>query len=544
MTSESPFHEGEQQVQRLLGVREEIEPWARKVVHPFLPEQHREFYAGLPFLVAAARDREGRPWATLLTGPPGFAHSPEAGRLGIGAGPIAGDALEGQLEAGSELGLLGIELATRRRNRVNGRLQRSPSGDLELSVDQAFGNCPQYIHEREWHRVDPAAEPARRHTTFSAGLRAAIEGADTFFIATGHRGEGEAASFGMDASHRGGPAGFVKIEGDRRLVFPDYAGNNHFNTIGNLVMDPRVGILFVDFERGSMLQLTGRAVIDWNSPAVAQHPGARRLVVFDLEEAVELPGALPLCWDDRALATRPLRLAKKVRESDDVRSFHFEAADGGRLEDFEAGQHLPIELEIPGETAPVRRTYSLSGRPGEAGYRLSVKREPRGVASRYLHDHLEEGDVVNARVPAGAFVLPHGDRPVVLLSAGIGVTPMLSMLASLVAAKDPRPVWFLHGARDGAHHAHAVEIRDLVGRGHQAQLHVSYTRPASADVLGQDYNAAGRLDAARVAEEVQNLDADFFLCGPPAFMAQLQEGLESLGVPSERIHAESFGPVG
>lgn len=544
MTSESPFHEGETAVQRRLGVQEQVDQWARKVVRPYLPEQHREFFAELPFLVAAARDGQGRPWATLLTGPPGFAHSSEPGRLAIGDGPVRGDALEGQLVPGSELGLLGIELATRRRNRVNGRLQRAEAGGLELRVDQSFGNCPQYIRERAWRQVDGPSEPRapRHHTVFTPALRAAIEAADTFFIASGHRGEGEAPFYGMDASHRGGPPGFVKVEGERRLVFPDYAGNNHFNTLGNLLLDPRVGLLFVDFESGGMLQLTGRATIDWDSPAVARHPGAQRLVVFELEQAIEIPEALPLRWDDGSAAIRSLRLVRKLRESEDVSSFHFEALDGGALADFAPGQHLPIELDIPGTAEPVRRTYSLSGGPAEAGYRISVKREPRGVASRYLHDQLEEGSVVKTRPPAGDFVLEHGARPVVLVSAGIGVTPLLSMLKSLVACRDPRQVSFFHVARDAAHHSFASEARELARQSRRVLLHVSYSQPAAGDELGRDYDAAGRLDAARLAAVAPSLDADFYLCGPPAFMAELQEGLEARGVPERRIHSEGFGP--
>ena len=159
-----PFHEGEQRVHERLGVRG-IEDWARKVVRPYLPEQHRAFHTSLPFLVAAARDARGRPWATLLAGRDGFVTSPDPRTLRIDARPVRGDALEGALGEGADLGLLGIEFGTRRRNRLNGRVARDGSGVLLCAVEQTFGNCPQYIREREWRRavdrLDPEIDNAR-----------------------------------------------------------------------------------------------------------------------------------------------------------------------------------------------------------------------------------------------------------------------------------------------------------------------------------------------------------------------------------------------
>ncbi len=546
MSSASPFHEGEQRVQTRLGVRDQIEPWARQVVRGYLPEEHRIFHASLPFLVAAARDREGRPWATLLTGPPGFVRSPDAHRLDIDAQPAPGDALAGALTAGAELGLLGIALQSRRRNRVNGRVGNSGGSAIRFEVDQAFGNCPQYIHERSWTRVPEPLHrpPARRTTRLSPAMRDWIRRADTFFIASGHRGDGGNPVYGMDASHRGGDPGFVHVDSDTRLVFPDYAGNNHYNTIGNLIMDPRAGLLFVDFERGSLLQLTGRASVDWDSKAVSRVPGARRLITFTLDEIVELDSALPLRWSTATEFVRTLRLVDKIRESDDVASFVFEARDGAPLADFGAGQHLPIELEVPGLAEPVRRTYSLSSWPDDGRYRISVKREPRGVASRYLHDRLETGAFVDAHRPAGEFVLSDAASPTVLISAGIGVTPMVSMLHALIRGPSSRPVWFIHGARDGAHHPLSEEVRLLVAGRERAHAHVAYSRPRPADVPGVDYDSTGRVDGALIAKLVPGLDAEFYLCGPAPFMADVLSGLTARGVARERIHTETFGPIG
>ena len=543
MTISSPFHAGEPAVQARLGVRD-IEPWARKVVRPYLPEQHREFYAALPFLVAAARDAEGRPWVTLLAGPGGFVRSPDPRTLVIDAQPVVGDALEGALRPGADLGILGMELATRRRNRVNGRVAAATGGTFVLEVEQSFGNCPQHIHEREWRRVaELCAGPPRRSARLDAAQRAWIEAADTFFIASGHRGDGESASFGMDASHRGGDAGFVRVESDTRLAFPDFAGNNHFNTIGNLVLEPRAGLLFVDFATGGLLQITGRTSLVWEGPELDRFPGARRIVGLEIDAIVELPAALPLRWSAANEGVRSLRVVEKIRESEDVTSFVFAARDGGALAPFEAGQHLPIELDVPGYGAPVRRTYSLSNAPGGDHYRISVKRDPHGLASRHLHDRVEVGAIVAARSPAGEFVLGCSECPIALISAGIGLTPLVSMLHRLAAANTGSPIYWLHGARDGAHHPLAGEVREMAGRLANLRTRVAFSRPRPEDAPGFDYDVTGRLVGALAADFVDHPDAQYYLCGPVAFMADLQSELEARGIAPERVHTESFGPV-
>ncbi|MGI9431268.1 MAG: pyridoxamine 5'-phosphate oxidase family protein, partial [Myxococcota bacterium] len=541
----TPFHAGERAVQSMLGVRESIEPWARKVVRSFLPEEHREFYAALPFLVLAARDERDRPWVSLVTGKPGFATSPSPGALRIQASVARGDGLEHALGNGSKLGILGIELATRRRNRLNGRVSDADETGFAVEVDQSFGNCPQYIREREWRVAEPASagRAAERHSILSAEMAAWIEGADTFFIGSGFAGEDDDPRSGMDASHRGGEPGFVRVENDRVLTFPDYAGNNHYNTIGNLVVDSRAALTFVDFGTGSLLQLTGRAEIDWDSDAVAEISGARRLIRFTLDEAILIEGALPLRWSADATMAHPLRLIEKQRESDDVTSFVFRSEEGEPLADFSAGQYLPIVLEPPGGEQ-LRRTYSLSGRRDADHYRISVKREPNGAASGYLHDSVVVGDVIEAGLPAGDFVLDHGGRPVVLVSAGIGATPLVSMLHELASKGAGRSAWFIHGARDGRHHALAEEVRRVADGASPVRLHTAYSRPGPNDVLGTDYHSKGRIDGSLLANVLPDLDAEFYLCGPLAFMAQLQAELEQLGVPDDQIHTESFGPVG
>lgn len=542
--NDTPFHKGEKEVQDRLGVVD-IEQWAKKVVRNYLPADHRDFHTALPFLIAGARDTRGRPWATLLTGPSGFVSSPDPNSLLIDAEPVPGDALRGALKQGSDLGLLGIEFATRRRNRVNGRIGASEPGQLLFKVDQAFGNCPQYIRERGWRRVmDPPSHGPIEGKHLTQSQAEWIGSADTFFLASGYRGAGEHDAYGMDVSHRGGDSGFVEVLDETTLMFPDYAGNNHFNTVGNLMLEPRAGFLFLDFGNGSLLQITGTTTIDWDSERLAKIPGARRLITLHIDDIVELRGAVPLRWDADAESVRSLRLIKKIRESANVTSFVFEARDDGDLAPFQAGQHLPIELAIPGLRNPVRRTYSLSNGPNQDFYRISVKRERRGLASAYLHDHVGIGTIIDSRVPAGDFVLPTDHGPIVLVSAGIGLTPLLSMLHHWVAEDRKSDIWFIHGARDGDHNPLTQEVRRIADDYANVQMHIAYSNPRNSDHVGVDYDSKGRINGAQIMRVVGAINANYYLCGPTSFMAGLQNDLERLDVPADQIHVESFGPAG
>lgn len=539
--SPSPFHAGEIQVQSRLGVRQ-VETWARQVIRDHMPDQHRDFYAQQPFLILAARDAGGRPWATLIEGEPGFVTSPNPRVLDIHGALAAGDALDGALGIESDVGILGIEFATRRRNRVNGHLTEAENGILSFTVDQSFGNCPQYIHERDYTFAPETPVP---HATVTPSLTAAqtgwIRAADTFFLATGHRGEGTHESYGMDASHRGGTPGFVEVLDEATLRFPDYAGNNHFNTIGNLMLDDRIGMLFVDFASGSLLQISGRATIDWSPDAAAQATGARRSVSVHIDEVVDLRSALRLRWKTAEEDMRTLQLVAKTAESADVTSFVLAAAEGEDLPRFKAGQYLPIAIEVPGHAGPALRTYSLSHGPDRATYRISVKREDNGLVSRHLHDHLDVGMHVRAGKPSGDLTVPDHKAPLVLVSAGVGITPMLSILQDTAKEADQRPVWFVHGARNGRHHPHAAEVRSLTEAATHFRRFTAYSRPLDTDQRGVDYDTQGRIDMAALMDLRPPADAHFLLCGPAAFMSDIAAGLAQAGVPERRIHQESFG---
>jgi MOSC domain-containing protein YiiM/ferredoxin-NADP reductase len=238
---------------------------------------------------------------------------------------------------------------------------------------------------------------------------------------------------------------------------------------------------------------------------------------------------------------RSLRVIGKTRESNSVTSLRLEPVDGQSLAAGLPGQFAVLRLRPAPDEPPLLRSYSLSGEPSEARYRVSVKRNAGGVAGAYIADGIRPGDVIEMTAPRGAFTLKPGDGPVVLLSAGIGATPVLAMLHALAAEKSPREVWWLHGARDRGEHPFAEEVRAALKALPRAHSHVRYSAPSPGDRLGVDFDALGRLGAPVLAELGVPRDADFYLCGPAAFMADLPKGLAGWGAAADRIHTEMFG---
>ncbi|KZY31286.1 ferredoxin [Roseovarius sp. HI0049] len=537
-----PFHPGEIEAQRRADVLKDAAATG-SFIRGHMPDQHRDFFTRLPFLVVAAGDAEGRPWVSILEGPEGFVTSPDAHELRVASSLPPEDPLAAALRTGREIGILGIELATRRRNRLNGTVREAGDG-FAIEVRQSFGNCPQYIRERNWRwGGGTSAGPATVSDRLNAEQQRRIMTADTFFIGSGQSSGQGRATDGFDASHRGGEPGFVRIAEDGWLNIPDYAGNKYFNTIGNLLRNPKVGLLFVDFRTGGMLHLTGRATIEWDVTN-AHDPLAQRMIVVEVDKVVDRPAALSLRWEENETGRVRLKVVDKVRQSGGIMSVELADADGGDLAPFRAGEHLPISLTIPGQAGRVRRNYSLSGPPGAGTYRLAIKREGRGVASSFLHDVVGVGDTIEAGRPSGDFVLPEGDGPVVLVSAGVGITPVLSMLHALVAEQPARPVWFVHAARNSGEHAFAEEVERLVGNASQARLRVFYTAPLGENVASRPVVARGRLTAADLLDLEAGPEAQYMLCGPAGFLSDLQSGLVASGVPAGNVHYETFGPTG
>ena len=315
MSQDSPFHAGERALQERAGVRDRVERGGRQMIRDFMPDQHREFFAKLPFVIVGSLDAQHRPWASILVGRLGFMTSPDPQTLRINAPAGYGDPLGANLAVGAPVGLLGIELATRRRNRMNGRIVEHDAGGFAVRVGQSFGNCPQYIQARmPVFMVEPetvaAPRPVRAEgAMLSAAAHALVRNADTFFIATAASRDGSPVEE-VDVSHRGGKPGFVRVSGEAGrtvLTSPDFLGNFHFATLGNIALNPRAGLLFIDFASGDLLSLTGEGEVVWDGPEVAAFAGAQRLLRFRVTEGVFIPNAVPMRWSHPEFAKQLAR---------------------------------------------------------------------------------------------------------------------------------------------------------------------------------------------------------------------------------------------
>lgn len=311
----TPWHTGERLLQARIGVEARLAEVGPRVVRDFMPDQHRDFFAMLPSVVIGAVDPEGRPWATVRAGHPGFLHSPDARVLDVALPRDTSDPADAGMEDGDAIGLLGIQPATRRRNRMNGTIRRAGTDagtrGFRIAVGQSFGNCPQYIQKRDVAFTRDPALPADVPPQVLSGLDAAarqlIRNADSFFVASFVDLAGGQRQ--VDVSHRGGKPGFVRVDDDGGLTIPDFPGNTFFNTLGNLMVNPVAGLVFVDYASGELLQMSGRAEVLTDSPETARFDGAQVLWRFLPTHMVRREHALPLRWASLVGGESPQALA-------------------------------------------------------------------------------------------------------------------------------------------------------------------------------------------------------------------------------------------
>ena len=293
----APWHEGEVRLQKRYGAAERMAAIGSKIIRPFMPLQHREFFSQLPFLVAGTVDQHDDSWVSLVAGIPGFISSPTDRRLDVAIGVDPQDPVSHGVKEGEAIGLLGVELNTRRRNRMNGTIANLKESGFSIDVRQSFGNCPRYIQHRDY-------EFTRNPREFTSAAAQELSGADpliidviskadTFFVSSYvDLGDGRQ----IDVSHRGGKSGFVNMAKDGTLTIPDYSGNLFFNTLGNFIKNPKAGLVFPDFEKGNLLQLTGDAEVILASPEIDFFEGAERIWKFRPRKAIFREGALPMRW--------------------------------------------------------------------------------------------------------------------------------------------------------------------------------------------------------------------------------------------------------
>lgn len=576
----SPFHRGEQAIQQQLGVREQMERFGSRVIRDHMPQQHQDFYQQLPFIFVGHADAQGWPWASILFNEPGFIQAPDNKTLALNAQPIVGDPLADALIPGTRLGLLGIELPTRRRNRLAAHIIESTHQQISLQIDQAFGNCPQYIQSRELERVEDKTLPVSTVKTLKeldARAQALIANSDTFFVASYVSNNTGEASEGADVSHRGGRPGFIRVDSDSTLTIPDYLGNNHFNTFGNFAENGKAGLLFLDFESGHLLTLTGTVEILWDSPDTQYFEGAERLWQFNIDHGRWIEHGLPLRWkmdeySPNTLLTGtwaeaenkrhveslrdqwlPYVVKKIVEESSVIKSFYLRP-ENNAVPNFKTGQFLTIKLPIDGKDTI--RTYTVSSSPADPTLRISVKREvsldksvPDGLFSNFIHSQLAIGDTVYAKAPSGGFTFDAAERrPAVLLAGGVGITPMVSMarhaLIEGVRTRFFRPTTLICAASNGEQRAFFKELQDIEQQSNGAIRSLWALSEIDETMRhGLDYHYHGRISAPLLQAALPLDDYEFYLCGPASFMQSMYDLLRELGVNDARIFAEEFGPA-
>ena len=583
--AQSPFHAGEQKMQTLMGVREKMETFGRRVIRPFMPEQHQQFYQQLPFLFVGHADDRGQPWASILCNQPGFISAIDEKHLNIAAQPLQGDPLLAAFQQADtqkvHLGLLGIELPTRRRNRLAGHITDITDNGITLTVDQCFGNCPQYIQSRDVSFIDTESLPAvsvEVMQEFDDEALNTLQQADTFFVASFFAdGSGE-ASEGVDVSHRGGKPGFIRIDDHTTLTIPDYLGNNHFNTLGNIHENGKAGLLFIDFNSGDVLTMTGRAEVLLDSPDTTYFQGAERLWTFELIEARRIKNALPLRWhfnDYSAnialtgswMEAAPTKQAERqrqqflpysvsdiVEESSEIKSFYLKP-ENGSIARFQAGQFLTLKFNVDGKE--VLRTYTASSAPEDEHYRISVKHERAsnddhddGLISSFLHSQINIGDTLHIKAATGSFHLhSESSRAAVLLSAGVGITPMISMARHALfegfRTRKPKDITLISAARNTQQRAFFEELSYLSEQSAGSIRSFWALSQLSENQKPGDgsFHHKGRISKAFIQAILPLDDYDFYLCGPPAFMQDMYDLLRQLGTIDGRIYAEEFGPA-
>ena len=351
--------------------------------------------------------------------------------------------------------------------------------------------------------------------------------------------------------------------------------------VGIRMNDPRIPALLVSHHRpGFYFRVLEEGEVQAGDKIIKLSSGPEQMTVADVDALLYLPGhtrqgllralrvpALSPGWQGsfRALLNeepgsgnaglvvtspppawpgfRQLTVKAITRESDSAISIRLEDPTGAPLPAARPGQYLTLRVQPDKGQRAMLRNYSLSGPPGAGYYRITVKREPGGAVSGYLHTRLAVGDQLDIAAPRGTFILDQTHAPVLLISAGIGATPVLAMLQALAQMRSDREIWWLHGARNGREDSFAAEARALLASLPNARSHVYYSRPGPNEVEGRDFDRAGRLTAPSLAELNPPSDAEAYLCGPPAFMDEISAGLAALGFDASRIHTELFGPA-
>lgn len=540
MSIKSPYHEGELATQRRADATEMARSNAGAIDKTILPGALR-FIEQQPMLVIGSVDPQGRVWTSVLLGTPGFIRALDNHtlELDISKPRCAGDdPLWNNLLENPNLGLLVIELGSRRRIRINGVAGKISAENILIDVDRAYPNCPKYIQRRDWKSLQSEQPLKATSSTFGERLtdtqKALIAGADTFFVASAH------PEHGVDASHRGGHSGFVQIVNGQQLRIPDFAGNGMFNTLGNITSHPYAGLIFIDFERRRLLQLTGKAEILWEMDDPQQETGGtRRYWKFDITGWRESISTYQLAWelldysphipelqrDSNFYGSLSLQVERIRMETDRVKSFRLRALDGKELPEFQSGAHLQLKVKLP-DDREAQRHYSLLNDPEDrSSYEIAVLRETEGRGgSLYMHEYVQEGDLLEIQNPKNEFPMVSNASHSILIAGGIGITPILSMMHSLTS--ENKSFELHYSARSLSGLAFRDRIEHLTGD--------------STNFYASKEPNAQRLDLNELLATPKP-GVHVYVCGPRGMINAVREMAATRGWALSQIHFESFG---
>lgn len=563
MKSSLAFHSGELAAQDKAGTRgSAAELIVAKSDSLSFSANHDAFLAAQSFAVISSVDLDsGRVWVTPLFAKEGDLTAVSENEITLSHESIpVGDVLR-TLRSGAPFSLLGIDLDRRIRHRISGHaLASAGEADTQIifQVEEYSPNCPKYINRRQLvldaDNPDSVVKNAKRQerSTITDSDKAFIESMDTLWIGS-YAPEG-----GADCNHRGGRPGFIRVPSASTIEWPEYRGNGMFYTSGNLENYNQAGVTLVDFESGSMIQMTGRAVVDWQYDG--QYEGATRLMKFEIEQLVRIDQVTTHRWtrldyspynpeisgtenqNDGSNFPLTATLAKVVEETGKVKTFRFLAQ---RRIAFLPGQYATFEFKnVPGGSESEIRTWTLSETPnsinGDNTLDITVKRMPEGLVTNWLHDHAEVGMQVRLNGVQGEMTAlqrdAQTDKPTVpehilLVSGGIGITPNMAMVRGVGAfeLQNQTNITMIHVERFES---------DLLFQNELNRRASSYPNFSYSNVISSQQ---GRLTKDRLEELVPDAKLQHaYICGPTLFMRDVTEHLVKLGVPATNIHTESF----
>jgi len=538
MAINNPYHEGELNVQRRANEVAIAQINAAAIDKTILAGALR-FIEQQPMVIVGSVDQQGRVWSSILTGKPGFTRALNDQTLEINlTQPTTAedDPLWRNLLHNQSVGLLVIELGSRRRIRINGRVRKNTNKYLIIEVERAYPNCPKYIQRRDWKRLDTGEPNDSVTCEYGKKLgqiqRALIEKADTFFVTSAH------PEHGIDASHRGGQPGFVQIINNQQLRIPDFAGNSMFNTLGNFTSYPYAGLIFIDFETGQILQLTGQPEILWQlDDPQNETGGTHRYWQLDItcwrqstlphRFVWEFLDASPYIPEHRKTQTKnsiSLTVKRIQQETDRVKSFCLRASDNRELPAFQAGAHIQVHLKLL-DGSITKRHYSLLNSPADRKtYEIAVLKEPDGRGgSLYMHEQIHQGDVLQVSIPKNEFTMTTKSEHNILIAGGIGITPIVSMLHKLTA--DNKSCELHYSASTFSDLALRQRVEQLAGD----RAHFYATKEPDGRRMDIDKIMATPRPGVQV-----------YVCGPRGLINAVRNSADLLGWPSAQIHFESF----